>query len=162
MRIMMMTSLLHQINARLPATLLVMVFALTAMSALPAEVVAQEKDEIEVQVRTIHAKKDGDKLDPKLTDIRETLGKAFKGYESFNDLGIQTETVTNSGSGKFKLPDGTDLEVSYKGKSKELLRLGLGVGEKFKSDVRVSPGGTFFQAGLPYNGGILIIAITIQ
>jgi hypothetical protein len=162
MRMMMMTSILNISKPRTHASVLAMIFAVTALCTAPSEASAQDMAEIAVQVRTIHAKKDGAQMDPKLEDIKDTLENAFEGYTSFKDLGLQTETVTHTGSGKFKLPDGTDLEVSYKGKSKDLLKLGLGVGKKFKSDVRASRGGTFFQAGLPHEGGILIIAITIQ
>ena len=158
---MMMTTTTTAARSRLMSLMLACAVACAAFGlAHPQQAAAQDK--IEVSVRTIHALKEGKAMDTKLDDLKETLTKAFEGYTTFKDLGTQSQTLTLEGSGKFSLPEGTDLEVTYKGTSKDLLRLGLAVGKKFKSDVRVSPGGTFFQAGLPHEGGILIIAITIR
>jgi hypothetical protein len=101
-------------------------------------------------------------VDPALADLKPKLLKAFDGYENFKSLSKQGARIARGSSHKFTLPDGTILQITAKETSGETLRLGIGVGNKFKTNVRVSPGNTFFQAGLPYKGGILVIAITAR
>ncbi len=150
-------------------TLMAMMAVMVAFATLPGAALAQDggggdqaNQPIELSVRSIHAVPDGKSIDPKLADMEGTLTKAFEGYGDFKDLGTIEAKVDVSGTGDFKLPDGTALKITYKGATKDLIRLGLAVGDKFKSDVRAGRGGTFFQAGLPYEGGILIIAITVR
>lgn len=131
----------------------------------PGTAVAQDAEAapLAIQVHTVHALPGGQSMDTSLSkEMAATLQKAFDGYGTFKDLGVQKAEVALTKAHTFTLKDGTELTLTYKGPSKELVRLGLAVGEKFKSDVRASHGVTFYQAGLPYEGGILIIAITVQ
>lgn len=157
----MMTLKIPTDVARVMIASAVMMTALAlALTASPQE--AQAQDRIEAEVRSIYAVAGGTTVDASLGDLGKTLEKAFKGYGNFKEVGQEKAEITSEQTYRFKLPDGTPLDITFKGKSKELIRLGLTVGEKFKSDVRASPGNTFFQAGLPYEDGILIIAITVK
>ncbi len=151
------TSTLHRLAAPWMA-LLVACFALGMLS--PATAAAQDK--VEIGVRAILASPEAGAADPELADLQATLVKAFEGYGTFKELSDEKAALALQKTQKFALPDGTAFEVAFKGTTGDLLKLGLSVGDKFKSDVRVSRGSTFFQAGLPYNKGILIIAITAR
>lgn len=129
--------------------------------AMPGQ--ARADDTVTVDVRVIRvATSGGAHVDPALADLKSKLLKAFDGYENFKSLSQDSATLAQGQSHSFTLPDGTELLVTAKETAGETLRLGLGVGNKFKTNVRVSPGNTFFQAGLPYKGGILVIAITAR
>ncbi len=135
-------------------------FVLTLGWEGPAQ--AQDNGEIKVQVRTIHVQAQGDTFDTSLTDLKQDLIKGFKGYTSFKARSQDEAKVTAGGAHKFVLPDGNHLQMTFRDAPSGLVRLGLNVDGKFKTNVRVSRGNTFFQAGLPYEGGILVIAIKVD
>lgn len=141
----------------------ILLVATVAVCFLAAPNQAQADESVNVDVRVIRvATSGGAHVDPALGDLKQKLLKAFDGYENFKSLSRNQATIAKGRSHKFTLPDGTALTVTAKDTSGETLRLGLGVGDKFRTNVRVSPGNTFFQAGLPYKGGILVIAITAR
>lgn len=127
--------------------------------AAPAQAFAQD---ITVQVRSISASQEGTKFDPKLEDLRKKLGKAFKGYTNFELVGDNTFKVALDETKTTSLPNGDTISVSFHGMAGKFIRLGLGIAGKLNTTLRASSGSTFFQAGLEYQSGILILAITIQ
>lgn len=125
---------------------------------------AQAQETIQVEVRAIQLRADGADFDPALDDLKDALQKGFQGYGHFKALDKAQAPLTLGGNHTFKLPGGETLEVSFRDAPQGLVRLGLKVGEKFSTSVRVSHGKTFFQAGLPYgdDGSILVLAITVK
>ncbi len=137
--------------------------ATVALCWLAVPTQAHADDSVNVDVRVIRvATSGGAHVDTALEDLKPKLLKAFDGYENFQSLSQQDARIPSGQSHDFTLPDGTILRVTAKDTTGETLRIGIGVGNKFKTNVRVSPGNTFFQAGLPYKGGILVIAITAR
>ena len=145
-------------NCLLAATA-TLLFATVTMFA-PARAVAQEA--VNVEVRVIQIRTQGNSLDPALEDLHKKLSKAFENYGTFRSLSRSSATIAPNQAHPFALPDGTRFVVSYQGVDKNLIRLAIRVGDKFKTNVRVSRGNTFFQAGLPHDGGILVIAVTAR
>ncbi|MEZ4458599.1 MAG: hypothetical protein R3E66_02505 [bacterium] len=144
-------------------TIMNMLMALVMLAGLvlaaPAQAFAQD---ITVQVRSISASQEGTKFDPKLEDLRKKLGKAFKGYTNFELVGDNTFKVALDETKTTSLPNGDTISVSFHGMAGKFIRLGLGIAGKLNTTLRASSGSTFFQAGLEYQSGILILAITIQ
>ena len=117
--------------------------------------------DITVEVRSIAASREGDSVDPKLKDIQGTLNVTFAGYSNFEQLGVQRVGLAPRKSKKVKLPNGSMLTLTFQGLAGDLIKLGLGIADKMNTTLRVSPGSTFFQAGMRYKGGILILAIKV-
>lgn len=146
----------------------VLTLALALAGALLTTVVAPSAawagdEDITVVVRTIRAETTAAPQDPKLNDIGERLTKAFRDYGAFTEIANHRVTLGSGQSSEFVLPDSHKLTVNYVGLSEAFMKLRLKIDTKFKSEIRMSDGGTVFQAGLPYGkGGMLIIAITVQ
>ncbi|MBH25266.1 MAG: hypothetical protein CMH57_12605 [Myxococcales bacterium] len=164
-----------QCTLRIAVTALLTFGAMSAVASAvlltPIEAQAQDKgsEAITVQIRTIYATTDAKGVDPKLSDLKGKLVGAFETYGTFKELASHQTTLNTGGSYEFSIPGGNRLVVSHKGPegkdaktNTQLIKLGLGVTDKFKSDVRVSRGTTLFQAGLPHGSGILILAITVR
>lgn len=134
----------------------VMFVGLTAFAA-PA---AAEK--ISVEVRSIAASKDGEQMDPKLRDIQSTLNVTFAGYTNFKQLSSHDVTLAPKQSRAVSLPNGSELTLTFNGLAGDLIKLGLGIAGKMNTTLRVSKGSTFFQAGMRYKTGILILAIRVK
>lgn len=129
------------------------------LSIAPAEAAAQS---ITVQIRSIAATNNGDSFDPKLNDLKGKLKKAFGGYSSFEEVGNNKFKVNKNKRKSTTLPNGSDITVTFHGYAGKFIKLGLGIAGKLNTTLRASPGSTFFQAGLNYKGGILVLAITVK
>lgn len=125
-----------------------------------APAVAHAED-ITVQVRSIAAS-NGEGFDPKLEDLRSKLEKAFKGYTKFQLVGDTTFPVAEGEKKTIRLPNGASMSVTFHGLAGKFIKLGLGIAGKLNTTLRASSGSTFFQAGLEYQDGILILAITVH
>ena len=135
---------------------------LTMMTGLmiAAPAVAHAED-ITVQVRSVLAS-NGEGFDPKLEDLRSKLAKAFKGYTKFQLIGDTTFPVAEGEKKTIRLPNGASMSVTFHGLAGKFIKLGLGIAGKLNTTLRASSGSTFFQAGLEYQDGILILAITVH
>jgi hypothetical protein len=133
-----------------------------APGAAQAQEQAAQAAPIQVRVRAIQAVPKGEGVDPALADLKESLVKGFEGYQGFKPLATLEASIQAEGAHTFEVPGGNTLQISHQGVSEGLIKLGVNVGGKFQTAVRVSRGNTFFQAGLPYEGGVLILAITVQ
>lgn len=120
-----------------------------------------QAEEITVQVRSISAS-NGEGFDPKLEDLRSKLEKAFKGYTKFQMIGDTTFPVAEGEKKTIRLPNGASMSVTFHGLAGKFIKLGLGIAGKLNTTLRASSGSTFFQAGLEYQDGILILAITVH
>ena len=125
----------------------------------PAEAAAES---ITVQIRSIAATNNGSSFDPKLNDLKGKLKKAFGGYSNFEQVGNTNFKVDKGEKKATTLPNGSAMTVTFHGYAGKFIKLGLGIAGKLNTTLRASPGSTFFQAGLSYKGGILVLAITVR
>ena len=139
------------------------IFALTFVAILGFAPSAFAQDKITVEVRAISATQGAGGYDTKLNDIQRKLKKAF-GSKFSHFTEIKTESLVFMGKIKktTSLPNGNELTLGYLGKNGEFIKLQLGIAGKMNSTLRVKRGKTFFQAGLRYGKGILILAITVK
>lgn len=118
---------------------------------------------ISVEVRAIAASTKGNSFDPKLKDLERKLkGPAFARYTNFKQVAVTTSSLAKNGSKSVNLPDGSSMKLTFLGYAGKLVKLGVGIPKKLNTTLRLSPGSTFFQAGLRYQSGILILAIRIK
>lgn len=146
-------------NKVLIQLLLLLGLAFVGLTGFTPEAAAAD---ISVTVRSIAASKDGKSVDPKLRDIQSTLNVTFAGYTSFTQLGSQSVTMAKGKSSTVALPNRDELTLTFNGYAGSLVKLGLGISKKLNTTLRVSPGSTFFQAGMRYKSGIMILAITVK
>lgn len=119
-------------------------------------------DPITIEVRTIAASTEGSGFDNRLDSLKGQLTKAFRGYKSFRLDGHRTIRLKEGKSKPIPLPNGSELVLTHHGMAGNLVKLGLSLASKMSTMLRVSRGGTFFQAGMDFEDGILIIAITVN
>jgi len=118
-------------------------------------------EDITVEVRSIEASREDGGLDPKLGDLQGTLDVTFAGYSSFRQLSKETVVLEGAKPKEVALPNDSKLTLTFHGFSDKLVKLGLGISDKMNTTLRVSPGSHFFQAGMRYKKGILILAIKV-
>ncbi|MFB6262812.1 MAG: hypothetical protein ABEL76_04165 [Bradymonadaceae bacterium] len=134
--------------------------ALLTLSLLPMTARAAP-DEITVDVRSISASKEGESFDVRLSDLKTKFETAFGSYSSFKQVAMHSVSIDQSEKETIELATGDTLEVTYDGMSDGLVELGVSVGDQLSTTLRASPGSTFYQAGMSYRDGILILAITV-
>lgn len=146
------------LNRRLRTILVATAFLLGLLTAGTAAA-----EDVSVDISTIYASESGDGVDEKLTKLEDELVAGFKGYDTFELIGQKSLDLKKDKAGTVPLPDQDEstLEMTYRGRTtdKKLLRLDVGLAGKISAEVKASPGSTFFQAGLLYKDGILILAI---
>ena len=123
---------------------------------------AAQSKSISVEVRSIAATSKGSHFDPKLNDLKKRLTKAFAGYSNFRQVASTQFQLAPNAEKTAELPDGNQMTVTFHGYSGKFIRLGFGIAGKLNTILRATPGGTFFQAGLRYGDGILILAIRVE
>lgn len=143
-------------------TLLNIFLTLTVLMGVLAIARPAAAQDITVRVRAIAATKQGSSFDPKLNDLKNELQKAFGGYSHFKLIDDNSFRLKQSQSRTTDLPGGTQLTLTFHGVTADLLRIGLAIGDQFSTTLRASRGSTFFQAGLDYKNGTLILAITAR
>lgn len=119
-------------------------------------------DSITVEVRSIAASAKGEAFDNRLSELEGQLTKAFRGYTSFKQVGKRILRIGEDKEKSAPLPNGSELTLSYHGMAGKLVKIGLSIAGKMSTTLRASPGSTFFQAGMDYEDGILILAITVR
>lgn len=134
-----------------------LVVVLALMWSAPA--LAQSPD-INVEVTVIHAKDAGDGVAPELAGLAKYLVKSFAQYKSFARLGGQQQTLATGAEAKLALPNGSELVYRNGGLKDGFVSIHLEVGG-LKSTVNVKDGGTFFQAGRAYDGGMIVLAFKV-
>ncbi len=117
---------------------------------------------ITVEVRSIKATTGGDDFDQRLSHLKGQLVKAFRGYSSFQQVGKRVLRIKENKEKSAPLPNNSSLTLAFHGMAGSLVKLGLSIAGKMSTTLRVSPGSTFFQAGMDYEDGILILAITVK
>lgn len=132
---------------------------LTIGLVAPAQAQAET---ISVKIQSIAASSSGENFDSKLEPLRSKLQKAFRGYSNFKLVGDSKFQLKDGQKETTNLPDGSVMTVTFHGLAGKFIKLGLGIAGKLNTTLRASPGSTFFQAGLEYQDGILILAITVD
>lgn len=139
--------------------MLVGALALGAIFGFVPEVSAEP---ITVEVRSIAASKDGEGVDDSLEDMQSKLEKVFGNYSTFEQVDRSSIELDKNQQKSVELPENSVLEVTFHGFSDDLIKVGISVADKLSTTLRMSSGSTFFQAGLDYKDGILILAITVE
>jgi hypothetical protein len=116
---------------------------------------------IRVTVQSIHAIQGAaDKPGGAPAAMVKKLKKVFPGYGAFKVLDEKALDLTAPGkSATTKLPSEHELSLTFLGRKGRFLRLRLAIPPRIKTDVRVNDGGTFYQAGMKHEGGILVLAV---
>lgn len=121
-----------------------------------------QAQEVSLEVRSIHATKDGAGVDSRLSDIKSKLERGFGGYKGFKLLSTQTLVLKKGGAKTLTLPNKANMTLNFSGFAGNLANIGMQISDKVNSKVRLSKGSTFFQAGMRHQGGILITAIKLK
>jgi len=119
-------------------------------------------EEITVEVRSIAASEEGEGVDDSLQGMKSKLEKVFGNYSKFEQIDRSSIELDKDQQKSIDLPEGSTLEVTFHGFADDLIKLGIDVAGKLSTTLRASSGSTFFQAGLDYEDGILILAITVE
>ena len=140
-------------------TALLGAIAMVAWVGFTPEASAQDAS---VEVRTIEASRNGDEIDAKLSDLKGELNVAFAGYTSFRQLSVDRLALNQGEPKGVTLPNGADMTITFNGHAGEMVKLGLAIAGKMSTTLRITSGGTFFQAGMKHGDGILILAIKVE
>ena len=143
-------------------TLLHILFATVALGAVLGFSPTVSAQQVAVEVRSIAASKTDKGFDDDLSDLKGKLEKVFGSYSTFEQLSRQNVQLDKDQKKSITLPEGSTLKVTFHGFADDLIKLGIDVAGKLSTTLRASPGSTFFQAGLQYGDGILILAITVD
>lgn len=139
---------------------------LLALSVLMIGVVgaAPEASALTVEVRSIAADQQGKPyIDPRLGDLKGQLqSRGFSAYKSFKLVDTKTVQLPEQRPGQVTLVNGDTLALTFEGKDGKLAKLRLVILCKLDTRLRVSPGSTFFQAGLRHGSATLILAIVVR
>jgi hypothetical protein len=137
--------------------------ALAAPRAGPTdhEVVAADVSPISVAVTVIHAKEAQGAVDPQLAGLARYLAKSFPKHHEFRRLDTTNARLAVGGETRLTLPNHAQLGCRYEGREGQFIALHLEVGG-LKTTVHVKDGGTFFQAGRAYDGGMIVLAFEVK
>lgn len=136
--------------------------ALLASLALVSGASAAQAAGVTLKVAVVHATKQPGPTDPDLARIRGQLEKAFAGYKSFKQLANHQFQLEPGKKASVKLPGNKNADFAYQGVAgKGVHKVGLKVGNN-EFDLRIPERRLFFQAGLPYQGGMLVLAIYLR
>ena len=121
---------------------------------------ADEKvGKVRCEIQVIHATHGQAFIDPALKPISSYLTNSFGNhFQSFQLIGSGSLLLAKDQRGAQKLPNDTEMALTFLGMEDSLLRIAMEV-SGLKTNVKVHDGGLFFQAGRSYRGGMLIVAI---
>ncbi len=123
---------------------------------------AAAEESVTVEVRAIAATADGEDCDRALRRLCGRLQRGFGAYSHFRQIDRNSLRLGQGDSGELSLPTGNHLTLEFHGVTDDFVKLGLSIDDRLNTTLRASPGSTFFQAGLSYGDGILILAITVR
>lgn len=146
----------------MPTPTKLLVAAVTTMALLIVASPAWAEDSVSVEVRAIAADSDGDHIDEELEDIESRLRRGFTDYSSFRHIERNRRDIERDDAAAFELPTDDLLTLTYRGHTDEFVQLGLELENRLSTSLRATPGSTFFQAGLTYGEGTLVLAITVE
>lgn len=118
---------------------------------------------VDLELMVVHAKDGEAFVDPQLKDLEPHL--QFLRYERFEVLSKENATV-NGQAQSFQVEGGRKVTVSVLSKDDKRVRLQVQMykGDKKLVDttVAVNRGGTFVVAGPKYQGGMLLLPLTVR
>lgn len=120
--------------------------------------VADAAEGVQVHIQAIYAEA-GQKASEAPKKLVTRLKRAIPGYGGFKVLDTKQLVLMPGKPGTTTLPNKAEASFSYLGSSDGFLKLRLAIPPRLKTEVRVKDGGTFYQAGIEHDGGILILAI---
>ena len=141
---------------------------LLAMVVLPLAARADDRP-AKCVLRVIHALKDGEGIDPKITKLRPYLQKEqFAAWKKFVLLDEKEASLQPKGMATFDLPNGRKAELTYiehvHGDKVHRMRLHLSINENSKKVVNttfvVDEGGVVLHAGQHHGAGMLILGVS--
>jgi hypothetical protein len=134
-----------------------------APSTGPADqpLVAADAPPVSVAVTVIHAKETPGPVDPRLAGLARYLAKSFPKHHAFRHLDTTNARLVIGGETHLTLPNQAELGFRYEAREGQFIALHLEVGG-LKTTVHVKDGGTFFQAGRAYDGGMIVLAFEVK
>ena len=145
--------------ARLAVTLgLVLVGPVIPALAVAQAGQAPREPAVRLDVQAIHARP-GTATGSAPKALADRLRKAFPGYGTFDLLATHLLELSPGKAGTARLPNDRELTLTYLGPADRFLKLRVDIPPRLRTEVRVNDGGTFYQAGMDYRGGVLILAI---
>ena len=131
--------------------------------ALSAAAPQAQAADARLKVAVIHATKAKQPVDPALKKINASLVKAFGGYQGFKQLAKHDLELDRDQAKGFKLPNGHQAKVTYKGLDGKQHRIRLAAPKaKVDVDLKVPMNRMFYQAGMKHANGILILALYLK
>jgi hypothetical protein len=140
---------------RFLATLSALAVVLGVLAVTSAEAQAQTAS---LEVRIIVGSNSGGGVDPALSGVAGQLRARFGHYNSFQQVRVENVTLTHGASRAVGLPNGSTVTITFEGMSGSSYRLSVsmpGGGGTLTSP----PGGVFFVAGPPHDGGTIIVSV---
>jgi hypothetical protein len=126
---------------------------------LPARGAANVEPTAALDVRVVWAHNQTHDIDPRIAVLVKNLGLSqFTGYQLEDEAAI---ALAPAKAEQLRLPSGDWLTVTLLGQVDDKMRLQVEVQElKFKTVVSLAPKATLAIGGPPYQGGVLILAMT--
>jgi len=120
-----------------------------------------DSDAINIVVTVVHARPADGGVAPELAKLEHYLLKAFPKYRSFVRLSSSNQRLAVGATGRVPLPNDNQLVVEHTGWKSGFAAIHLAVGG-LTTTVNVKDGGTFFQAGRGYDGGMIVLAFEVS
>jgi len=148
---------------------IVLSLALVASPALAAEgrdpgptsPALARTDAIEVVITVVHALPGDKGVAPELDRLQHYLLRAFPKYTSFVRLSSHDQRLAVGAEARLTLPNRHELLFRHTGWKDGFATVHLEVGG-LSTTVNVKDGGTFFQAGRAYEGGMIVLAFEVR
>jgi hypothetical protein len=129
-------------------------------------------DTVKVEVLVLHASNQGKGVDPAIGKLPELGEPPFSSYNTYKLLSRSQLELKKNATGSTKLPNKSDLEVTYKGAAppvdktpryalKASIKKPGGDSALRLLEVNAPAGKYFFVAGQPHDGGILVIGMKV-
>jgi hypothetical protein len=147
-----------------------LVLALLFVGPAPG-LAGDDKDAVACTVRVISAHEKGEEsIDPQLQSLKEMLSKPpFSSFHQFKLIKAHELTLRRDAPATFDIPGEHDGILTYQGVvsgSKRRLKMRLqikdGSARLLSWQHTINDGGTFFQAGIRYQDGVLVLATTCR
>lgn len=144
----------RRLARRLALMLLLALGAGMALTASPAEAQAQTAS---ISIQVIHGTPTGG-IDASLGSLASQLRSRFPRHSGFQQLASHRVSLTSGSSRSIGLPNGQTMTIRFNGMSGSSYSISVSL-PGGGTTVTAPPGGIFFVAGPPYQGGEIIVAI---
>ena len=101
-------------------------------------------------------------IDPQIQSLTQELNSGFPTFNTFHLIQNIEKNASENSPASITLPTDATLKLAIlPPKSDEIKTIELSVNQKMTTTVHAPKNAPFYQAGMPYKNGILVIAITI-